>query len=127
MSELPEEIWVGYESCPIIPGNGHLKAYKKETNYAKQKYIRSPQWQPIETAPKDGTTILGGWNDAFEDNNSGTPICWQKCALRPDGGWFMIIPFRFLDDGKIQCGNWVDLKDYPSHWRPPLPQPPEEI
>jgi hypothetical protein len=59
-------------------------------------------WQPIETAPKDGTDIL----------------LW--CPLL--GSEYMVI-------GRIDNGIWVSSNDFedvydPSHWMP-LPEPPK--
>jgi hypothetical protein len=67
-------------------------------------------WQPIETAPKDGTAIIafipGTYNKvdivAFgSDGNSGEAWCHARCV-----------------DG-LNAGN-------PSHWMP-LPEPPKEV
>ena len=63
-------------------------------------------WQPIETAPKDGNTILAGW---------------KVCSKRKE--WF-IQPVIFSG------GNWLHSWDEddtlplePTHWMP-LPTPP---
>ena len=64
------------------------------------EYIRAdlvPQWQPIETAPKDGTVILL-WND--------------RCELAFWNG-------RSWDDGDFHD----DLGHGFTHWQP-LPTPP---
>jgi hypothetical protein len=64
---------------------------------------RRDEWQPIETAPKDGTTIL-----IFVSGECET-VCW-------DGGWFL---------------GWFDTWDdpvmahYPTHWMP-MPKPPTQ-
>lgn len=64
------------------------------------------KWQPIETAPKDGTPIIGAWQ------------CLNKT-------WDMNVMFYFLEDGH---GSWFDFHaDYqhdPTHWTP-LPEPPK--
>lgn len=75
-------------------------------------YIRAdlvPQWQPIETAPKDGTKILGAWPQLRKHK------------------WWTIQPIFFY------CGNWIhgwdedeDLALHPTHWMP-LPEPPKKI
>jgi hypothetical protein len=63
-------------------------------------------WQPISTAPKDGTSILGRTTDGYK-----YPIICQ-CVFG-DGEW------------------WPDVWDSPesgltiTHWMP-LPPPPEE-
>lgn len=67
-------------------------------------------WQPIETAPQDGTAIMCGW---FSDD--------QHAAL-PE-------PVRFVDGHWFQAGCWddrdADQVIPPTHWMP-LPDPPTE-
>ena len=65
--------------------------------------IRAPQWQPIETAPKDGTWVL----------------IWIDWIGNPRSSAF--------ENGTWQNLPWVSsVKDYnPSHWMP-LPKPPTE-
>jgi hypothetical protein len=64
------------------------------------------QWQPIGTAPKDGTVIFGFWEyDTAELHNKYSMLMWMDSA-------------------------WVDpngIYEYtaPSSWMP-LPQPPKE-
>ena len=58
-------------------------------------------WQPIETAPRDGTLVIVRTNFV-----EGLPAFTTCCAYHPDAGW---------------C---VDELREPTHWRP-LPQPPE--
>lgn len=66
-------------------------------------------WQPIETAPKDGMSILGWWSHwtAFP-----VRIWWQ------DNMWLMAEdqPAFWHDDMPPEHG--------PTHWMP-LPEPPE--
>ena len=59
------------------------------------------KWQPIETAPKDGTEVLGY---LFEDY-SPVPIYYAEGGL----SWFCEVTHRYVT---------------PTHWMP-LPQPPE--
>ena len=61
-------------------------------------------WQPIETAPKDGTEILL-WDKEFEAYAVGY-------FLKPLAQW-TAFPGGIMDDVS------------PSHWMP-LPEPPEE-
>jgi hypothetical protein len=71
------------------------------------------EWQPIETAPKDGQTILAfvrGFRSDMEIYWIGT-ICWDALCLgspKPEPNW-MFMPW---DGGQ------------PTHWMP-LPEPPE--
>ncbi len=64
------------------------------------------QWQPIETAPKDGTVIFGFWkSDTAELHNKYSMSRWF------DSAWFD-------PDGISEYST-------PSSWMP-LPQPPKE-
>ena len=87
-------------------------------------------WQPIETAPRDGTVILlakeeqvvaGWWSDAKETQcSTGTPYPW--C--------FMDDHTDFDEDASVEAGagliqpnGWQDNSNGPTHWQP-LPAPP---
>ena len=72
------------------------------------------KWQPIETAPKDGTSILIVTLQGYM-----TTVRWEgeSCC----GGWALIV------DGTTQnceadCSS--DLPKTPTHWMP-LPEPPQ--
>ena len=62
-----------------------------------------PGWQPIETAPKDGTVFL-----AWAPGREGLPPMFSLCAWHPDGG--------FCIDELREATNWM-----------PLPEPPEVV
>ena len=70
------------------------------------------QWQPIETAPRDGTPLLlfspapDKWKFAGGNTTSGALI-WVSGGWRETGGW---------------RGDYH--KDPPTHWMP-LPDPPK--
>lgn len=63
-------------------------------------------WQPIETAPHDGTSFMAGWFDGPSN-----PGCNMRPIKRYMGAW------------------WESNEDYkvrtPTHWMP-LPTPPKE-
>lgn len=61
-----------------------------------------PEWQPIETAPKDGTRVLL-WRRAIRD---------QPAPIMADGFWCET------------CWVWPYILSEPTHWQP-LPAPPE--
>jgi hypothetical protein len=65
-------------------------------------------WQPIETAPKDGTTIdvCNRWGDRSAD------VAWV------DGKW------RYWGVDGFGSPGWVSLDLSPTHWMP-LPEPPK--
>lgn len=64
-------------------------------------------WQPIATAPKDGTPILGAWCWAPGDHWMITTLVWTE-----GGGWFE------------RLTAWHRLSHcVPKYWMP-LPEPP---
>jgi hypothetical protein len=63
-------------------------------------------WQTIETAPKDGTSILG-WN-----GEEMTVVSWFKNHLY-EGLWSQSVPGTYSQDTEWE----------PTHWMP-LPEPP---
>lgn len=60
-----------------------------------------PEWQPIETAPKDGTLFLS-WAPARE----GLPAMYSLCAWHPDAG--------FCIDEIREASIWTPLPSLPS-------------
>ena len=68
-----------------------------------EELVGALRWQPLETAPKDDTKILGYRASAFGPLYA--VISWYE-----PGGWWM-------DDQ-------ICTKDYFSHWMP-LPEPPK--
>lgn len=63
-------------------------------------------WQPIETAPKDGTWIL-----LWQPDNGPNIACWMDRDF----------PWWFIDDGKH--GPYAVRGADPTHWQP-VPDPP---
>lgn len=77
---------------------------------------RESKWQPIETAPKDGTAILAKADapNFRGDNNSLVVVSWQ------DGFW--------VAGGGTMGERWATIrvdKETLTHWQP-LPSPPTE-
>jgi hypothetical protein len=68
-----------------------------------------PKWQPIETAPKDGTGILGFLGSASPFRDSSQACYWFKA--RGQGDWRS---YRYPDGFVIV---------YPTHWMPLPPDP----
>ena len=99
----PERIWAKGNTIDYDLTRWSISRWNGDTEYIRADLV--PQWQPIETAPKDGTRILGAWPQ-----------------LRK---WWTIQPVFF------HCGDWIhgwdedeDLALYPTHWMP-LPTPPQ--
>jgi hypothetical protein len=69
------------------------------------------EWQPIETAPKDGTLLLG----------------WWPRGMRGKGLPFILMWAKQLDGTEDDHMCWMDFQRAwpcePSHWMP-LPKPP---
>ncbi len=76
-------------------------------------------WQPIETAPKDGAHITYKEGPRL--------LC---CAINPDWGdsFYPVFTARFIWNKSGKTGNWrrdIDGRRYdPTHWMP-LPEPPK--
>lgn len=82
-------------------------------------------WQPIETAPKDGEPILIGWQD--ETHGWQTRCAWWDERFAPD--WDKetdgVNDYRpAWTDGRVMSFNYEETYEYtPTHWQP-LPEPP---
>jgi hypothetical protein len=69
-------------------------------------------WQPIETAPKDGTHILAYWPEIYWAKNVAQCETWfGPRFLGPDCCWQSASAYEYGDAVK------------PTHWMP-LPEPP---
>lgn len=68
------------------------------------------QWQPIETAPKDGTLILGLDTKVMRGKGAACVMLWARNETTQKHEWM-----NFWNAYRV---------DGPSHWQP-LPQPPE--
>ena len=72
------------------------------------------EWQPIETAPKDGTWILGYHPKEWPI------ICWYMvCITDPMGNHYEHEAWHRMN------GAGVSMFNSPTHWMP-LPEPPSE-
>ncbi|WP_179954011.1 DUF551 domain-containing protein [Denitrobaculum tricleocarpae] len=65
------------------------------------------EWQPIETAPKDGTWVLG----------------FQRRSAPQDT--IQVWTFSYSENLWINAADSNDFDEQPSHWMP-LPTPPGE-
>lgn len=80
---------------------------KFEAWQARASQDKSADWQPIETAPQDGTVFLG-WRRGRVASCSRVPR--SDCEAWTFGG----------ESASVDC--WPDIR--PSHWMP-LPPPPK--
>ena len=78
------------------------------------------EWQPIETAPKDGTAILV-WTPPFTkgDQQFGGATVAKWAEYFSGGQWQALIAgYEAYDDSNFDGGD-----DYPTYWMS-LPNPP---
>jgi hypothetical protein len=73
-------------------------------------------WQPIKTAPKDGTRVLLVWEYGLVLAHWTDDAAFKQCAFGP--GWE-------VDRSEGDCWYAFSLRpDQPTHWMP-LPEPPK--
>lgn len=70
------------------------------------------EWQPIETAPKDGTRILAFWPDVYGNSSAVQIETWW-------GAW----GHGRSKETWQNAWEWADGANNPTHWMP-LPTPP---
>jgi len=75
------------------------------------------QWQPIESAPKDGKWII-----AF-DGEKVMPMVWVNGdEYQPYSGWC----YGVETWGGVLYDGYNEVSRQPTHWQP-LPTPPEKL
>lgn len=81
--------------------------------------LRDSAWRPIETAPKDGTSVLL-WMEP-DGEQYGEPV--EPCAVK---GYYVVWSQRMKErDGMRDGWSWYGpARCHPTHWRP-LPAGPE--
>lgn len=105
-TELKDAYIVGELRHIVATGEGDMLWINRHHAAALLSAIDAPapQWQPIETAPKDGTPVLLDHPD------------WHMRVLR--GGWD-------VDELAWRVGGFGCPATQPTKWHP-LPAPPEE-
>lgn len=114
MTDMDEAIRAGLKAAATAndlaawhmgPSDSAVAAFRR--SLAARGWAVEQDWQPIETAPKDGrNVILAMLNEEW--------VCEGYYEEDEDRGWFMANT------------HWTDAADgqvYPSHWRP-LPAAP---
>jgi hypothetical protein len=70
------------------------------------------EWQPIETAPRDGTRVLGFDTTAFNKDQEVAVVNWWPNG---DGGYWSL---------SVPGAGYLDSDEFaPTYWMP-LPAPP---
>jgi len=90
-----------------------VKARVIEELVAEVERLRADDWQPIETAPKDWSSVL--LHPSPEGGNDETVIGWY-CPDEDDYGWYTTEVLPSGDVGRVEFD--------PTHWKP-LPNAPE--
>jgi hypothetical protein len=85
------------------------------------KLVSTVDWQPIASAPKDGTfVLLGGGRTSGDDLEEGGPavrvVRWLERGDVSWPGWYIAVL-----EGGFNCVGYWD----PTHWAP-IPKGPEE-
>ena len=73
---------------------------------------QKPQWQPIETAPEDGTVVLGycPYDDKYPNMSSIYPIRFN--GRKYAEGWYSQTTDG--DDDGVEPTHWMPLPDAPA-------------
>jgi len=82
------------------------------------------EWQPIETAPKDGTEVIACFSNNYGFQENPTTYGPWTCAFR-NGKWMA----SWGDRAVIYSESWAgteyqEAEIDPTHWMP-LPSPPK--
>jgi hypothetical protein len=110
MTDAPERIWATEDA----DNGGEDRFHTTKPMRGLTEYIRAdlvPGWQPIETAPRDGSEILVSDGEAVEK------VSWAYVSNSGSVGWLINVN---VDSGF----NYYDQFTDPTHWMP-LPTPPE--
>lgn len=107
----------------------HIEALERQLAELRKAERRAPEWQPIETAPKDGTRIMLGRAENDDQPGISTVGWWQEAI--EDGIDYMGGDAGFVDcDFQAFCPGrsfGVPSQRYaatqPTHWMP-LPASP---
>ncbi len=116
---VPENVRQGATAPQLLDINGVREGVLKDALH-KTKSIPPPAslWQPIGTAPKDGTVFFA-WHDVWD-----FPVacCWQRPSSKYDDGshpgamsrwvyadWHM----HSVDLGGVEITHWMPLPDLP--------------
>lgn len=78
------------------------------------------EWQPIETAPRDGTLIRLTWMDGGEPQDQMT---MRYSPIQRNGLFPGVVGMWVAPDASMTW-NEADPDGAPTHWRP-LPEPPK--
>lgn len=100
MTDAPERIWLNNDRAGVWWTDQQRNSMQGDTEYIRADLV--PQWQPIETAPKDGDALVYHPSDWWNVVDLGNDVCRNGQ--------------REFYNGDVYC--------HATHWMP-LPEPPE--
>ena len=107
---MPIDCWSDNALDKLQRHSRYVQASERILELEKQLEQRAPQWQPIETAPRDGTHILGYWK-TMRIMDYPAVLYKDDCFLNPNA-------FSFV--GKVELEEV-----FPTRWQP-VPTPPNK-
>lgn len=112
-----EGVDVSFHGDGRVTGSHKLKSFEAAHAILDLgRKVHGPLWQPIETAPKTGGTVVRLWS--AEDGSPDACGYWSRAS--PVKGWTLSSMGELVYDME---GNPRHF-DAPTHWAP-LPEPPE--
>jgi hypothetical protein len=123
--EQVEKAWADFVNCEIDCYFGNRTKMQKQLDvlraFAEQQRAEARnaalEWQPIETAPKDGSEVLLYYPlEGLSEHHSRRVICWWH------KGWSTRSPGRWVFQGRAARGYSDEYQ--PTLWMP-LPEPPQ--
>jgi hypothetical protein len=121
VQQRDRDLVAAFNATLSIELSAYLSSKLAEFFARHREQVQSEVWQPIETAPKDGTRILAAW----PRNHFGiVPISFarwddDKYAQNPRPYWSACADERVWGKVAVRASQ-------PTHWRP-LPAPPEPL
>jgi hypothetical protein len=93
------------------------REWRHHCKAAEAKLAQAQTWQPIETAPKDGTEFFAYWPDHLGNGSECVVTTWF--GPWATGSSELVFQTRYL---------WADEINNPTHWTPHLapPAPPTQ-
>ena len=85
---------------------------------SRQERVVNGPWQPIETAPKDGTDIVAAWPCSALDDDyepTGEIILYKKAVTHWDGEW---LEPQCVESSGPHFGDNYMVYEEPTLWHP---------
>ena len=103
---------VGDKLSRLIPHSYSYNTMLNTIDYLASRGYLGGVWRPIESAPKDGTWVMGYWKTM--------PITQYPCICFADRCFSNPNAFE-----TVQSNEYGSEEVYPTHWMP-LPPPPQK-